>query len=579
MTTDLLDPRRPGAADLIATFVKAHLANRRGLAWMLSGVLVVVLWAYFVRHEWPWWNIVFTLAVTATLISLVLVASRRMLFSTAAVASVVALIIAASEVKRHYLGMTLHAYDIVFYLMSWDTLAFLWSGFALELVALFGALALFAALAWLVYRLDATRVSRQVAAVALAASLAAVALAAVNKGGRHHTLFFWEHHFVSSFYLSWVETIETLWRGQLIEAAPPEAGGGAGLSALSRCHTEGRPPNIILIHQESVVPPSYFPTIRYDKGLDPFFRSGDGKTHKLRVETYGGASWLTEFSVLAGVSTFSFGGMRPFVLSLMQGKVHDTIPEHLARCGYHTALYYPMRKDFVSSGKFYEAIGFREVLDRKAQGATRYNERDRFYYDNALRNMERHFRSTQSPVFNFIITAATHLPYEPPFMPEVDVPGGGPTPKMHEYLRRVGMAKMDYEYFRAELARRFPNERFLIVQYGDHQPVVTRPHLGFDAGLATEDMSMGPDSPAYLTYYAVEGINFDPGPLPAVEVLDAPYLGALLLNAARLPLSDAQHERLRLLNICGGRYFTCARRDEILAFHRRLIDSGLMRAR
>ena len=42
-------------------------------------------------------------------------------------------------------------------------------------------------------------------------------------------------------------------------------------------------------------------------------------------------------------------------------------------------LYYPMQKDFVSSGKFYSAIGFSEILDRKAKGATKYNERDRFY--------------------------------------------------------------------------------------------------------------------------------------------------------------------------------------------------------
>jgi hypothetical protein len=34
-----------------------------------------------------------------------------------------------------------------------------------------------------------------------------------------------------------------------------------------------------------------------------------------------------------------------------------------------------------------------------------------------------------------------------------------------------------------------------------------------------------------------------------------------------------------LLSICKGRYFTCVKRDEILSFHRRLIDSGLMMAR
>ncbi len=191
------------------------------------------------------------------------------------------------------------------------------------------------------------------------------------------------------------------------------------------------------------------------RGSIPSSRSADGKLHKLRVETYGGASWLTEFSVLAGVSTFSFGGMRPFVQSLMQGKVQDTVPGMLARCGYRNTLYFPMNKDFVSSGRFLPVhrICAKSWIARP-RVRLRYNERDRFYYDNVLANLDKHFKDQRTPAFNFIITAATHLPYVASFMPEINVPGGGPSPQMHEYLRRVGMAKMDYDYFRAEARAR-----------------------------------------------------------------------------------------------------------------------------
>ena len=58
-----------------------------------------------------------------------------------------------------------------------------------------------------------------------------------------------------------------------------------------------------------------------------------------------------------------------------------------------------------------------------------------------------------------------------------------------------------------------------------------------------------------------------------------PYLGLVVLEAAGLPLSESYQERKRLMQLCGGRYATCAKRDEILAFHRRLIDSGLLVAR
>jgi hypothetical protein len=63
-----------------------------------------------------------------------------------------------------------------------------------------------------------------------------------------------------------------------------------------------------------------------------------------------------------------------------------------------------------------------------------------------------------------------------------------------------------------------------------------------------------------------------------VETLDVPYLPLVILNAARLPLSDSFQERQRILKMCNGRYYTCEPRNTIMAFHRRLIDSGVIDA-
>jgi hypothetical protein len=51
-----------------------------------------------------------------------------------------------------------------------------------------------------------------------------------------------------------------------------------------------------------------------------------------------------------------------------------------------------------------------------------------------------------------------------------------------------------------------------------------------------------------------------------------------MLEAAGLPLSAAQRERKRLMVACAGRYFGCEPRSQILAFHRRLINSGFVQA-
>lgn len=545
-----------------------------------AGVLAMGMAIYFVRNEgWPA-NVVFTFGITATLIGLLVVASRRMLFSTAMVASLVALVVVASDVKWNYLGMVLHAYDVVFYMMSPDTLWYLWIDFRKELIALALAAAAISVLAWYLHRADPTRVPRRMAALG---TLGAAALAfggELTRGERPHTLFYWDNLYVSSFYSSWAETVVTLWRGQLIEASAHDPS-SRPFGMPDTCPMKEKPPHIVLVHQESVVPPSFFPQISYDRSIDPLFRSADGSLRKLRVETYGGASWLTEFSVLAGVSTYSFGGMRTFVQSMMQGKVHDTVPQTLERCGYDNVLFYPVPKHFVSSGKFYASIGLSEIHDFSGQKAKRYNERDRFYFANALDRIDRQVKGTRAPLFTYILTSATHLPYKDAHSPEMDVPGGGPgtDPEMNEYLRRLSLARIDLEWFRAELKRRFPKERFLIMQYGDHQPVVTRPLLGFDQTVAAQDVLMAPDSPGFLTYYAVEGLNMALPPLPDVDVMDVPYLGTVMLKAAGLPLTPAGRERMRLLERCQGRYYQCEHQNEILAFHRRLIDSGLLIAR
>jgi phosphoglycerol transferase MdoB-like AlkP superfamily enzyme len=476
--------------------------------------------------------------------------------------------------------MVVHAYDLFFYFSSWSTVSFLWNDHRRFVLALAASIIAMILVGWLAYRVDGTRVPRRCSVPALILSLALAWYGAELKGERRHMQFHFENLYLSSFYASWGETIETLMRGALLEAAP-RAAAGAAFTVPSTCQTTDKPPNIILIHQESVVQPSLFQSLRYDHSVDSFFQSGDGVVHPLRVETYGGASWLTEFSLLAGVSTHSFGGMRQFVQAFTQNRLKDTLPQVLARCGYRNVVFYPMLRNFVSNDRFYTSIGLKEIYDLKAQRAPTAQERDRFYYGNALNEMERHFATSGKPLFTYIQTMAAHWPYDYTYKPEVNVPGGDPgtNPEMHEYLRRVSMAKIDYEYLLGELEERFPDERFLIVHYGDHHPTATRFLLGFDGDTQAEDVVLDPESIGYLTYYAVRGVNYRPPPLPQFGVLDVPYLGTVILDLARLPLSDSHRERKRLMEICRGRYHTCARREEILVFHRRLIDSGIMAAR
>jgi phosphoglycerol transferase MdoB-like AlkP superfamily enzyme len=558
----------------VVTLVPAASVSTRRALWGGALLYAAVLAAYISCFEGGFYEILFALAAPATMGGLILVVSRKPLFSLVLTTLLVALIFFASRAKQETMNMVLHAYDIIFYFSSWSTVSFLLTSYRGHMIALAAAVAAVAVAARSMWRIDEGRVRRGFA-LALTFAFAGITGVAANlRAPLHEAVFFTDDRYVSAFFSSLSETAAVLWRGNLAEAAV-NATGGPFVGARS-CTPVAAAPHIILIHQESTVPPSYFPALEYDHSIDPFFRSADGSVRKLRVETFAGASWLSEFSILAGMSTHAFGSMRPYVQAVMAGKLRDALPQFLENCGYRNVLVYPMLRNFVANDQFYSRIGLHQVLDADDQKSRRPNERDRFFYETGLDVIAGQVKSGTQPLFLYIQTQATHGQYDFVYEPKVKVAGGGPgtDKEVHEYLRRLGMAAIDYRYLKKELARRFPDERFLIVNYGDHQPDITRKLLGPDYRRGILTMERHPN--AFVTYYSADGVGYEPADLPDVNVLDVPYLGAVIMEAARLPLPDTYRERMRLMTLCKGKYHGCEYRGEILAFHRRLLNSGLM---
>ncbi len=544
-----------GIAGLVALVTAGQL-------WRTEGDLVIAL---------------FTVGVALTIAAAVALATRRLLCAAVVTPAVLGAIYWAGYAKQRATNVVLHAYDVVAAVQSPGTIVRLVRDNQTVAIVGVAAMAVTVLAAVVAYRLDGARVRPRTALAALVLFAGAAGVAAVAKGDRRHTEMYFEDIYISTFFASWSETLETLARGQLLEAAP-RAGSEGALDVAASCEPSAKPPHIVLIHQESVAPPGYFPALRYDRSLDQLFTSLDGRVRQLRVETYGGASWLTEFSLLTGLSTFDFGGMRQLVQPLLAGKIRDTLPQALTRCGYRAVMFYPMLTSFVTTAKFFPAIGFSEIFDAKAQKAKTANERDRFYYANALDEIDRHLKASDKPLFTYIQTMSAHGGYGYTYMPEERVSGGGAgtSPEMNEYLRRLAMVRIDYAAFRDNLARRFPGQAFLILHYGDHQPTATRTLLGFGSDASIEEVMRSANPAALLSYYAIDGVGYRTPDLPDLRTVDVPYLGAILLRAAGLPLPDSYRERERLMRLCDGRYHDCVRRDEILKFHRKLIDAGLV---
>ena len=175
---------------------------------------------------------------------------------------------------------------------------------------------------------------------------------------------------------------------------------------------------------------------------------------------------------------------------------------------------------------------------------------------------------------------ASHGPYDSAYMPEVNVPGGGPgtSAEMSEYLRRTAMASLDRDFFMDEIKRRFPDEPILVVRYGDHQPDFAAdmidPNLD-ERGIWERLASYDPRY--YTTYYAIDVVNFKPMDMSsALDTLEGPYLPLVIQEAAGLPLDPSFVEQKKILSRCAGLFYACKAGAEARRFTRLLIDAGLI---
>ena len=265
-----------------------------------------------------------------------------------------------------------------------------------------------------------------------------------------------------------------------------------------------------MIHDESSFDIRAAEGIKVPKGYGNHFNSFDGKAHKFLAESNGGPSWFTEYNVLAGLSSRSFGRFAYFVTRIASSRVERGLPLALRRCGYETLSLYPAFGAFMSARSFQITTGIQHFYDAHDLGAKDV-EPDSFFYDKALGLMS---QETQGkPLFMFVYLAANHFPWETQFRPDL-LPSWRPPgnePVVDEYLRRQAMSAGDYAGFIAGLKKKFPAQPFLIVRYGDHQPEFS-PHL-LDPDLDEAGVGKKLDSydpRYYATYYAIDAVNFEP---------------------------------------------------------------------
>jgi hypothetical protein len=502
-----------------------------------------------------------------------LVLVRRPLTSAALSLVVIVILIVLSQFKHSTLMMTATFVDVM--LIDFATfLFFIKVNFGLVWKLAF-ALALTIPLWLVLWRIDRFRLRRSRAVLGLLVCLAALAALSLAVPTEREDEFF-PHQYVSKFVRSAAVAGVDLSSGGVLEADAVSTD-HLNLVGGASCEVTRKLPHIVMVFDESSFDATMMPGVRVPPNYRERFRSSDGNIRAFVVEGAGGPSWYTEYNVLTGLSARSYGRFAESVTRLAAGRVKRGLPEALRKCGYSTYSLYSWFGAFVGARGFHTSTGIEHFLDAK-QMHTGPADTDSFFYDYAARVIAQDHN--HGPVFVFINLAMNHFPWNFRYRPDL-LPGwvnpGNPF-EIDEYLRRQEMSAHDYAQFKARLEREFPDQPFLIVRFGDHQPLFARRYVEPTLDQAQVAGRILRRDPRYFTtYYAIEGINFQLADLSsALDTLDAPYLPLVVMEAAGVPLDPTFVEQKKILTRCRGLFYLCADGAEARRFNRLLMDAGLI---
>jgi len=340
--------------------------------------------------------------------------------------------------------------------------------------------------------------------------------------------------------------------------------------------------DIIVIQHESIFDPRIF-GLPVEPIVEAFLSPMDGQYGRLNVDIFGGGSWQSEFSLLTGLSSASFGSSAYYLFKRGAGRFHSSLSHSLASLGYKTTLISSCRRSFLDYDQFYSSIGISERVfiddfpppfDVRRFEAT---NSDALFLDAVFAAHAERVADDPAPRFLYVLTNSNHGPHRRRLVP----PGqferergfaftSLPDVQYAEYYARLAETAASWERFRSRLKGRFPGRPTLIVHYGDHQPVLTR-RIDRQLKLAADARR------AFRTFYAIEALNISPKsfhPGPGAD-LDVAFLGTVALQRAGLPLDPVFSTRASLLDDCGESYFASSS-ERKRRFHRTLVDLGLV---
>lgn len=317
-------------------------------------------------------------------------------------------------------------------------------------------------------------------------------------------------------------------------------------------------PDVVVWLQESTLDPRLY---RLDGArLPPLSMFASDRSTRaqglLRVHTFGGKTWLSEFSLLTGLVPDDFGGRRTLVFNSVAPMLRSNLVTRFEAEGYDSAVLMPTPRHFYGAARTYEGLGFNRILtlrDFPEYDAVSGDEWDLATSprlgEAAAALLRRHREAhPERPLFLYLLSVKEHAPYSrrKPVGYRLDRTGipRSLAAKLTDYVQRLEQLDRGLRILETEL-RRGPRPA-LWAYFGDHQAYFEE---------ASPPYRLQLPHPELLTQYQLRSTQ--PIVLDSPPLLDIALLPSLVADAAGLRPDGYFAAQSAMRRLCAGRLGDC----------------------
>ncbi|CDG89601.1 conserved hypothetical protein; putative membrane protein [Xenorhabdus bovienii str. feltiae Florida] len=515
------------------------------------GVLLIASWIIVFEKSSDIYPALVSVGVFGVIFGLTFLVSARWLFSAAFTGTVFIIIKFINQIKVHYYKEHLMFSDLNVMLdpSNQETLRHYW----------LAGVAMAAMLVWLIFNMvlswrkaDPVRgIKWRVASVVLVAAGVCVVNLTTN-----------------AYYTTWQGELpkgrgtmtNMMMSAKDTEYQPPQFGESADyFLQQAKSVTLPEPqsdvkPDVVLLLQESTVNPHIYqlPANAQLPDLYMFQRdAGVSAQSPLRVQTFGGGTWLSEFSVLTGLNTDDFGSRKNAVFYFVVDHLQNSLFRAMKDNGYYTVVLTPFNKSAYHAGHAYKTMGVDRIIQPQELGYPASLEenlwtiptQDMLSYVKTILAKE-----TDKPIFIFSLTMYEHGPYDEGHSDDYGLTdkleGSSAVGKFSHYMEKIKASDPAIKDFSEFVAAR--DKPTLFLYFGDHQPSI---HFGqYDSPLA---------DPAHITQFTMRDNLAQGTAITTGKLTDISFLGGMILERARLTAPPFYQANMTMRHLCDGALNDC----------------------